>query len=152
MVQTPVRDDLSMVTWCSILLEVASEDGPARWGGDGDGQQQSSRRLQQLNRTQLLLAGPHWTLDLTPCVLLLLEPIFLKLPPVGCSPLVGWDQRLFELLKGLNSLVFAGWLPFHHLNQSVTLLRPDLHPHTILVLSRLSGPRVQAETSPAAAV
>ncbi len=53
MLKKPVWDDLSFVTWCIILLEVASEDGYTvvlDWNTwDGHGQQQYSGRLWCLN-------------------------------------------------------------------------------------------------------
>ncbi len=58
MFKKPVWDDLSFVTWCIILLEVASEDGYTVVIKGWHDQQQYAGRLWCLNKAQLVLRGP----------------------------------------------------------------------------------------------
>ncbi len=58
MFKKPVWDDLSFVTWCIILLEVASEDGYTVVIKGWHGQQQYSGRLWHLNDAKLVLRRP----------------------------------------------------------------------------------------------
>ncbi len=67
MFKKPVWDDLSFVTWCIILLEVALR----RWvhcshKGMSIGQQQYSGRLWSLNNAQLVLRGPKCVKKISP--------------------------------------------------------------------------------------
>ncbi len=66
MFKKPVWDDLSFVTWCIILLEVASEDGYTVVIKGWTWSQQYSGRLWRLNDAQLVLRDPKCAKKISP--------------------------------------------------------------------------------------